>query len=398
MALTNVVEQGLGDIGHRSMFDNGGGYRSIAEVGSPQFKRGVLETARGMARVKKGQGTMREVIEAQGTDEFQWYMSHILQRRTYDKYDKMRGEWRSYVRESTVPDFRPVERLWRHDNSALMPFLQEQEQYSYTGVSGDKTTYQIAKYGRLMGLTWEDIINDDLMFLEDFPMTLAQSAVQTEDNFVTRLYASATGPVSSVFSTGNGNLLKANSDLGTSINAPLSIDAIIAAKHQLETQTIGEDDNDYPIRFSSFVVVVPHRQQLIVDWLMNSREIRSTSSADAKGGNEYEFIMNSNAFIGNITFQVNPTLDIVTPSSHANANAWYMFGIPTNSRPGIEVAYLRGHTRPQIFMRMSDSRALGGGDIRGSFEKDTLDYKARGVFGGTVIDHRQMLASDGSGD
>ena len=394
MALSMIEETGLSEVEPGSMFRSSG-YRTVAEAGTPQFKRGVLETARGIEQVKAGKTSMQRVIEAQGTDEFQWYMSHILQRRTYDMYDKMRGMWRSYVRESTVPDFRKVERLWRHDAAAPMPFLQEQEQYSYTGVSGDKTEYQVAKYGRLMALTWEDVINDDLMFLDDFPMTLATSAVYTEDRFVTGLYAGATGPLSSVFTA--SNTLKANTQLGTAANNALSFDAILAARQQMIEQTIGEDDNDYPIRFTNFVVVVPLRLKLVADFLMSSREIRSKAAQDAKGAEEYEFIMQSSNFMGGISFVVNPDLDIITPASSTNKDAWYMFAMPTNARPGIEVAYLRGHQRPQIFMRMQDSRALGGGDTRGSFQNDTLDYKARGVFGGAVIDSRQMIASNGTG-
>ena len=394
MSLSVLEETGLKDVGLGSMFQPKG-YGSVQESRDPKFRRGLLETAQTIQGVMEGSRpsyAIRQLVEAQGTSEFQWYMGHILQRRTYGMYEKMRGEWRSYVRESTVPDFRKVERLWRNDASAPLPFLQEFEQYSYTGVTGDKTEYQVAKYGRLMGLSWEDLINDDLNFLDDFPQTLSNSAVQTEDSFVTGLYASSTGPLSTVFSTAIGNRLKASSELGTGADATLSFDAIKAAMFQMELQTISEDDNELPIRFSSFVIVVPHALKLVTDFLRNAREIRSTSSDQAKGSNEYEFIMNATGMMGNVTFVVNPYLDIL-----GNKTAWYCFGMPTNARPGLEVSYLRGHQRPQLFMRREDSRAIGGGaDTRGSFGSDTLDYKIRGVFGGAVIDNRQMVASSGA--
>ena len=396
MPVNVIEEQGLGDINHREMF-RPSGYGAVKGKLSPKDRQGVLEVANAYRRVTEGDchpGEITRLMEAQGTSQFQWYMGHILQRRTYGMYEKMRGEWRSYVRESEVPDFRNVERLWRHDASEPLPFLQEFEQYAYTGVSGDKTTYRVAKYGRLMGLSWEDIINDDLDFLSDFPQTLANSATQTEDMFVTRLYASDALINTGVFNSSNGNILAGNSELGTAINAPLSLDAIKAASFQMERQTITQDDNNLPIMFSSYIVVVPHRLSIVTDFLRGAREIRTLSGTSqvAKGSNQYEFIMDGN-MLGNVRFVVNPYLDILDKDT----TAWFMFGMPTNARPGIEVAYLRGYRRPQLFMRAPDSRAIGAGDTRVSFENDTMDYKIRGVFGGTVIDPRQMVASKGTG-
>ena len=394
MTLKLLEEVGLEETSYQSMFRSHGGYRAAPSPENPKFKRGMLETANVLKAAYEGEapaGTVRNLMEAQGTEDFQWYMGHILQRRTYGMYSKMSGVWRPFCRTSTVPDFRPVERLWMDDGSSPMPFLQQREEYSYSQVTGDSTTYQIAKYGRLMSLTWEALIDDDLNFLTDFPATLARSAVQTEDLFVTNLYASSSGPNTSVFSTANGNLLAANADLGTAANNALSVDAINAAIHQLNGQTIAEDDNSLPIMFDRYVVVVPRALELTVNFIQSARELRTNANLQGKGGQEYTFIIAGNG-VGNVTFIVNPYLDIL-----GNSNAWYMFAVPQNARPGIEVAFLRGHTRPQIFMRTADSRAIGSGDTRGSFENDTLDYKLRGVFGGTVIDHRQMLASAGTG-
>ena len=400
MSLNFIEESGLDQIAPGDML-RPKGYGLIREERSPQFRKGVLETARAFKDIMEGTASYRlkDVIEAQGTNEFQWYMGHILQRRTYAMYNKMGHDWMGYVRTSTVPDFRQVERLWRNDAAAPMDFLQEQEQYSYTGVSGDRTTYQVAKYGRLMGLTWEDLVNDDLNFLTDFPQTLANSATMTEAKFVTDLYTDAAGtPHTSVFTSARGNTLVANADLGTAANNALSVDAIRAAIDQMERQTYDDDDNDLPLMFSSFVCVIPRSLSIVADFLENAREMRTQSTVantqDAKGGGEYEFIIRGN-MLGRVRFVVNPWLDVKSGSS--TNTSWYLFGVPTNARPGIEVAFLRGHRRPQIFMRMSDSRPLGSGDARASFENDTLDYKIRGVFGGAVIDYRQMMSSEGTG-
>ena len=109
---------------------------------------------------------------------------------------RRRGNWRPYVRvDNTIRDFRPVARYWMHGGETAAPFLQENEQYAYDAVAGTGTQYQVAKYGKLFGITWEAIINDDLGLLRDFPDRLAESATNTEDAFVTRLYCGPGGPL-----------------------------------------------------------------------------------------------------------------------------------------------------------------------------------------------------------
>ena len=364
-----------------------------------------------------------DIMEQMDSSTFQFYMGDVLDRRTYMKYDRMRGNWRPYVREdASIRDFRQVERYWMHGGAETAPFLQENEQYSYDAVSGDHVGYRLAKYGKLFGITWEALINDDLGLLRDFPERLAESAANTESRFVTGLYADSGGPLDSgdqaafrtttaasadssgnptrAGQTGIANFLRANADIGTADNAPISLDALRAAAHQLRTQRVFEDDDDLPINVGRLHLVIPQRLEVVVRHPFSARELRQgvvgTPNTAYSGSQEYEAIY-ANDIPSMFRLHVNPWLDVLDP----NGKGWYVFAYPGNSHPPLEVGYLRGHRRPRIFMRAMDAVRVGGGmgsgdaGRNGGFDNDTMDYKMRGVFGGVVRDRRMMLASKG---
>ena len=411
MAVTLFKEEaGLDTIEVQDMFAPSG-HRSIAVKGNPAYERKLMVMAKTMAGVMEGRlpdYAMTQFVENQSSEDFQWYMGDILQRRVYAQYRRLSGNfWRPYVREdNSIRDFRKIRRLWMDSGPGPAEFLQERENYRKVGVTGDYTEYQIAKYGLLMGLTWEANINDDLNMLQDFPARLAGSAVQTEDKFVAELFASDTGPKSDVFSAdgtsntaankeGASNKLLANADTGTAADNALSLYAIEAGVQQMRKQTVTLGDDKLPLVFERIVLVIPQNLQPIANHIFAARELRSITAGaqNVDSGGETQLIMGNfiTGMVGSTI--VNPWLDILDPDTRA----WYLFAIPTNARPGIEVGRLARHSRPQLFMKAPDSRAIGSGDVSGSFYNDEMEYKMRGTFGGTVIDPKQMLASLGNG-
>ena len=405
-------------------------------ISEEEYAWNMRRVSEGFARAMEGDSRhgLMDIMEQMDSSTFNWYMGDVLDRRTYMKYERLRGDWRPYVREDpTIRDFRRVERYWMNGGAMAAPFLQENEQYPYDAVSGDHVGYRLAKYGKKFGLTWESLINDDLMLLRDFPERLAESAVNTEDNFVTRLYAGESGPLEATganfaaardkpepFRTiaaaganaegepqqegqaGIANFLRENTEIGTDNNDHLSLDSLRAAAHQLKTQRVLEDDDNLPIRIGRLHLVIPQNLETSVRHIFSAREIRKPAVAagtartyDSQG--EYELIF-ANDIPSMFTLHVNPWLDVIDGT---DSRAWYVFAYPGNSRPPLEVGYLRGHRRPRIFMKAEDSVRIGGGmgsgdaGRNGGFDNDTMDYKMRGVFGGVVRDRRMMLASKG---
>jgi hypothetical protein len=61
---------------------------------------------------------------------------------------------------------------------------------------------------------------------------------------------------------------------------------------------------------------------------------------------------------------------------------------------------LRGHAEPEIFIKEPNARRVGGGIVNpmdGDFETDSVEYKLRHVFGGSILDPKMSVGSNGSG-
>ncbi len=92
---------------------------------------------------------------------------------------------------------------------------------------------------------------------------------------------------------------------------------------------------------------------------------------------------------------------------------WYLFANPANGRPALQQSFLRGHESPEMFMKLPNNVAIGEGrmgpgagvmpgstsanPMEGDFETDAICYKIRHVLGGTLLDEKMAVASNGSG-
>jgi hypothetical protein len=95
---------------------------------------------------------------------------------------------------------------------------------------------------------------------------------------------------------------------------------------------------------------------------------------------------------------INPWLPLI---STTNGNtSWYLFADPNVGRPAIEVGFLIGHETPELFMKSPNATRVGGGLIdptEGDFDTDAVEWKERHVFGGTLMDPKSGVASNGTG-
>ena len=95
---------------------------------------------------------------------------------------------------------------------------------------------------------------------------------------------------------------------------------------------------------------------------------------------------------------VNPWLPIVNTT---NGNtAWYLFANPGVGRPAMEIGFLIGHESPELWVKSPNAQRVGGGQVNpeeGDFEHDAIQYRVRMVLGGTLMDAKSGVASNGSG-
>jgi hypothetical protein len=285
-----------------------------------------------------------------------------------------------------VRDFRTVNRHSVYGvDQVLESIPAEKGEYKNAAMyENTPFSYAVAKYGRKVPYSWETLINDDLGAFEDTPERLGRAAGRTEEKFVTELFVDSTGPHGSFYTAGNSNIVTSN--------PVLSIAGLQTAMTVLAAQV---DEQDEPIFIESMELVVPPALEITALNILNAIQLNLA----AAGGTTTQELVAVNWMKNRVRLSVNPYLPIVASSSNGSTQ-WYLFANPNNGRPALEAGFLRGHEEPEVFMKSPNARRVGGGDVdafSGDFDTDSIEYKVRHVLGGTRMDPKMTVGSNGSG-
>lgn len=337
--------------------------------------------------------------EAETTSDFPTLFGTVLERTIRAKYKLVVPPYSAYVKTGTQNDFRMAWDMALYGNRGLLPVVKERGDYKTgTALSDGKFVVGIQKYGRRFGLSWEAIINDDLGAFSDLADDLILSSKNTRANYVTKLYAGASGPLA--FSAAAGpqsqqtGLFSANGthpiDGTTFANYqtayPLTASNLAAVITALKSQ---KDYDGNPIQFNRFKVVVPVGLEFRLMQILSNNLLIATTLTNAASnvvqGSTSENILAKYP----IDPVVNPWLDIVSGATYGPFS-WYVFGDPVDG-DAIRFNGLRGHEAPEVCQKMSDKVTLGGAPIsplEGDFDSDSVEWRIRDLFGGTTTDPR----------
>lgn len=358
----------------------------IAARRNPNYQENLLAAVRLYNEALNGNRyQVLKFQEALTTSDFQILFADILQRQALGMYQEWPSTWDRLFRRGVRNDFR-VGRAYQLDGAqSTLSAVKELDEYPDTTVADSKYEYAVTKFGRRFEISWESLVNDDLGLLRSAPERLASAARQTENRFATTLYAQSTGPNSTFFASGNANVLAAN-------NA-LSSGSLQAAMTLLLTQ---KDKDGNPIFPGKMRLVVPPQLQITAYNILHASAIRIPETGNAQTGNAL--------YAQNWTSQlvaepvVDPWLPIISTTN--GATSWYMFAEPGIGRPAGEVGFLRGNEAPALFVKDPNARRVGGGGVNpedGDFDTDSIQWKVRHIFGGTLMEPRAAVASNGTG-
>ena len=357
-----------------------------------QLDRRLYETVKFLHQVYTGKRGRHQLLEAMTTSDFPLLFGVILDRQTLGSYREWPATWRNVARVVSVPDFRSVQREYDpFGGDARLDEVHELEPYKAAYLDEQSPfTYKVKKYGRRMPFSWEVMVNDVSNRLKDAPIRFGRAAVRSEQYFATGLYVTSAGPSSSVYTSGNKNqVITANG--AASNNPPLSIIGLQDAFTVLARQR--DPISGEPILIEAVILEIPPTLQVVANNILNATQlIIGADSAQQR-------ILTNNWMRNNVTLIVNPTLEMIDSTS--GSTAWYLHAASNTGRPLIEVGFLTGYETPQIFMKSPNAIRVGGGGLidpmQGDFDHDAIDYKIRHVFGGSVVDPRASVASNGTG-
>lgn len=350
---------------------------------SPAYMAKLAEASKLIADVFNGRRPAYVLKEALGTSDFPNLFADVLDRQVLANYQEAPQTYRNYVKIATVSDFRLVKRFRVDGSEAVLAAVKPQAEYPESKLTDGVFSYAVGKYGRKIPFAWETMIDDDLQALQDIPARFGKAARRSEEKFATQLFSSSTGPLSTLYTSGNKNIVTAN--------PALSIDGLQTAMTVLYNQVDSEGE---PIAIEAMELVVPPALLITAQNILNSTQLWLNEN----GGSTNTRLIAQNWMKGMVRINPNYYLPLVDTTS--GSAAWYLFASPSNGRPALEMGFLRGHENPELFVKQSNSLRIGGGEgdpINGDFDTDSIQYKIRHVFGGTQLDPKMTVASTGAG-
>lgn len=328
----------LMDMARESIEAAGGSARSLS-------RREIAVMALNLDRDMMGRAGMSS------TSDFPQILAGTVNRALRTAYGIQPRTFTGWARESTAPDFREVARTQLSESAAFKQ-IKEGGEYKMITFGDSAEKYSLGKWGGIVALTWETIINDDLGAFDRIPLALAAEAAAIEGDIVYGILtgAAAMSDGTALFHADHDNLAAV---AGAITDVTLG-DGRAAMRKQIGLK--GRVLNLTP----SFLIVGPDNEGA-------ANKYTSASFVAAKAGD--------------INPNYNTSLEVVVDPRIAG-KAWHLAATPALVDT-IEYAYLEGEQG--LFT-----------ETRQGFEVDGLQIKARHVFGAKAIDWRGMYKNAGA--
>jgi len=326
---------------------------------------------------------MMRLQEAYTVSDFPNLMGDVLDRMLLARFREMPQGWRRYVKvRRPLRDFRTVRTMALDGGEGRYSEITDMDGLSYsTTLDEDAYSYTPSLYAKGIQLSFRAIMNDDLSAFDTIPDRLGRGGRRSIAHFVTDLLYDSNGPDATFFSSGNGNLLTGNPDL--------AIDALGTA---FETLLGFTDADSEPILVEGVVLEYGPGLHVTVQNLLNQLTVDLTT----EGGVSGQTVRVNNWIVRNLEAVMNPYIPIVATTN--GATSWALYTRADSERPAAEVGFLAGFEEPQLYRKLSDTERVAGGIDQNMGDFDSMSQHYKGVlgYGGTTLDPKGAVASNGS--
>lgn len=330
----------------------------------------VIKSLQEAAQAELDSGMYSRLLqEAASTTDFPSIMANTLYKVMLKSYQEYPSTWTQIVSEtSSLKDFKEQTRTRFSESDNLLE-VGEHGEYKDSSLQDEKVKYIPKKFGRMFGVSWEALINDDMAEIKKQPQRFGRAAARTIDYDIWQ------------FVRGNPNIYDgtalftnahANASNGGAMDQNLSEATLATAFTGMIKQA---DLKGYPIRIVPKFLVCSPQQEIKVWKLLNTIQgaIPTTGLANDPLSGQNPMVHSPTArnfFAGKLTPIFVPWLD---------ADEWYLVADP-GQWDTIEVGFLNGKKEPDLFVQ--------DGNLGTAFERDQIRYKVRIVWGKGLLDYR----------
>ena len=289
------------------------------------------------------------------TSDFPQILAGVTNRTLREAYEAAPRTYQAISRRATVADFKSVQRLQLGEAPQLEK-VNESGEFKRGTIGEAKETYRVETYGKVVGITRQVLINDDLDAFTRVPSLFGTAAATLESDVVWSIFTANPNMADgkTLFHAGHSNL----AGTGTA----LDVANLAKARTAMSRQTGLDGKTVLNIRPS--FLVVPTSLELAAEQLL-AQNLVPAKSTDVVPANIRSLVVVSE-----------PRLD---PAS--GAVPWYLVASPA-AIDTIEYAFLEGQEGVFIETRMG-------------FDVDGVEIKARLDFGAKAIDWRGLYKNPG---
>jgi len=288
------------------------------------------------------------------TSDFPLILANVAGKRLRQAYATTPRTFQRWARGITATDFKPMFPTQIGNFPALKQVMEGAE-FSYGTISEARESYQLATYGRIVALTRQAIINDDLRAFDRAIASAGQRAADLESAIVYNVLIANAALADNValFHADHGNL-------GT---ASVIDETALSEAWEKMAQQKDLDGEEYIDNRPRFILVPPGQRSIEARKMVAA--VTAAKAADV------------NAFTGSLEIVEEPRLFLT-----GGPQPWYLAADP-NLVDTVEYAHLEGQMEPFT-------------DQRSGFEVDGVEFKVRHDFAAKALDYRGLYKNAGA--
>lgn len=290
----------------------------------------------------------------QSTSDFPFILADVAGKTLRAGYEMVPSQWRQIADRRSAADFKTQKELTL-DSNARLELVPESGEFKHGKLVEGKESWSLSTYGKIIAITRQAIINDDLGAFTRTPQLLGQEVAMLEADTVFGI-VTANGHLrdgEDLFSAAHAN----HQDSGATISATeiQNVSMLMMVQTSPGGKALG---------------IVPRYLVAPVALSYLAGQYTSTGYVPAEPSK-------INPFAGRLTPIIDQRLDAADPKK------WYLFADPAAPNSTVLIyAYLQGQEGPYT-------------ETRNGFDVDGVEIKIRHDFGAAAVDYRGAAMDDG---
>ncbi|MBY6055388.1 Mu-like prophage major head subunit gpT family protein [Leisingera daeponensis] len=326
---------------------------TLMEMARHALERRGMST-RGMSKMElAGAAFQMRAAGYHSTSDFPSILANVANKTLRDAYESTQRTFMSWARRSTIVDFKPVQRTQLGGAPDLEKVLENGE-FQYGTMGESKEVYALATYGKVLGITRQALINDDMDAFTRIPAAFGASAADLESDIVYAILKDnpTMADGTALFHADHGNLG----------SAAVINETSLAAAEEAFSKHKGIEGR--PISVRPRFLIVPTGQR----FLEARKQVAATTPNNTADVNAYAGM-----------YEIVPEPRLLPATGQA---PWFLAADPSRIDT-VEYAYLDG--QEGVFT-----------ETRQGFEVDGIEIKARHDFAAKAIDSKGLYKNPGA--